>query len=437
MKFLRKFYIWFLLVFIPLFMGAKHGGCSFLEAIYFTTCSPDPGVQFNSLGGDVGNKSILVCDQGKIFIEDDLCSEDYILLTISNSSNLNDVTFSANPNTGNIIVGDNGTLVRLSPDHKLIYPINPAGSANLNSVNFTHPFSKNTVIFAVGDAGTIIKTTDGGLTWVLLDFPNSADLESVDYDEATNRVVVGGSQYTIAQSTDGGETWTLIGIGAKQFSGGFMTFNDVYFYDDSLGFVGGPYGLMAKTTNAGEDWTIHVIDDFDEINSFYFTSPDSGIVVGRPGIARFTTDGGINWFEDPYVTSFLNGQTISSIIPITEHIGYIIGEGNFTLAVADDSTLLTPVETEDSSLPKYELSQNYPNPFNPSTKINYSVPQYETVTIKVYDLLGKEIATLLNEEKNAGMYQVEFKGEGITSGIYFYKLTVGNYSETKKLVLLK
>jgi photosystem II stability/assembly factor-like uncharacterized protein len=436
MKFLRKFYIWFLLVFVPLFIGAKHGGCSFFEAIYFTTCSPDPLLQFNSLGTDAGNNSILVCDQGKIFIGDDLCSNDFILLTISNVSNLNDVTFIANPKTGNIIVGDNGTLVRLTPDHQLIYPINPAGSANLNSVNLTHP-SNVAVIFAVGDAGTIIKTTDGGLTWALLDFPNSADLMSVDYDYQSDRVVVGGSQYTIAQSTDGGETWTLIGIGAKKSFGGFMTFNDIYFYNDSLGFVGGPYGLMAKTTNGGGYWTIHVIDGFDEISSYYFTSPDSGIVVGRPGIARFTTDGGINWFEEPEVTAFLNGQTIRSIIPITGHIGYIIGEGNFTLAVADDSTLLSPVEYEEKLSTSYELSQNYPNPFNPSTKIKYAVPFASNITLKVYDLLGNEIATLVNEEKTAGVYDVEFKGEGISSGIYFYKLTTGNYSETKKLVLLK
>ncbi len=87
------------------------------------------------------------------------------------------------------------------------------------------------------------------------------------------------------------------------------------------------------------------------------------------------------------------------------------------------------------------LHQNYPNPFNPVTKILYSIPNQSMVTLKVYDILGKEVATLVNEEKPTGSYKVEFDGSNLTSGIYLYKLTAsggaGNFTETKKLVLLK
>ncbi len=88
--------------------------------------------------------------------------------------------------------------------------------------------------------------------------------------------------------------------------------------------------------------------------------------------------------------------------------------------------------------------QNYPNPFNPSTKIRYTVPSVTLsgvegsfVTLKVYDILGTEIATIVNEEKPAGSYEVNFNAAGLSSGIYFYTLQAGNYVETKKMILLK
>ena len=85
----------------------------------------------------------------------------------------------------------------------------------------------------------------------------------------------------------------------------------------------------------------------------------------------------------------------------------------------------------------YQLSQNYPNPFNPSTVISYRLPVIGFVTLKVYDVLGREVATLVNEEKSAGEYEIEFNGSKLPSGIYFYQLKTGNFVETKKMVLLK
>ncbi|MCH7772115.1 MAG: T9SS type A sorting domain-containing protein [Bacteroidetes bacterium] len=99
-----------------------------------------------------------------------------------------------------------------------------------------------------------------------------------------------------------------------------------------------------------------------------------------------------------------------------------------------------PTSTENLSniLPKhFSLDQNYPNPFNPSTSIQYAVSSMQFVSLKVYDLLGREVATLVNEEKPVGNYEVEFIGDGLTSGIYFYQLRAGNYVETKKMVLLR
>jgi hypothetical protein len=86
---------------------------------------------------------------------------------------------------------------------------------------------------------------------------------------------------------------------------------------------------------------------------------------------------------------------------------------------------------------KFHLYNNYPNPFNPTTKINYQLAEISFVALKIYDVLGNEIATLVNEENPAGIYEVEFNGNGMPSGIYFYQLRSGNFIETKKMVLLK
>ncbi|GIK59923.1 MAG: hypothetical protein JETCAE03_15050 [Ignavibacteriaceae bacterium] len=94
---------------------------------------------------------------------------------------------------------------------------------------------------------------------------------------------------------------------------------------------------------------------------------------------------------------------------------------------------------------EFSLSPNYPNPFNPSTLISYRLPVIGFVTLKVYDVLGREVATLVNEEKPAGEYEIEFDGSNLPSGVYLYRLTAGDpstssgqkFSETKKLVLLK
>ncbi len=83
------------------------------------------------------------------------------------------------------------------------------------------------------------------------------------------------------------------------------------------------------------------------------------------------------------------------------------------------------------------LSQNYPNPFNPSTLINYQLPMNNLVTLKVFDIVGREVATLVNERQEAGMYQTAFNAQGLSSGLYFYQLRAGNYSEVKKMILMK
>jgi plastocyanin len=98
-----------------------------------------------------------------------------------------------------------------------------------------------------------------------------------------------------------------------------------------------------------------------------------------------------------------------------------------------------PVSVPDDELisEEFELKQNYPNPFNPLTKIQYSTSTRQFVTLKVYNILGDEVATLVNEEKPAGVYSVNFDASGLSSGMYLYKIQAGNFVETRKMILMK
>ncbi len=102
----------------------------------------------------------------------------------------------------------------------------------------------------------------------------------------------------------------------------------------------------------------------------------------------------------------------------------------------------TDVNDENFSIYKFDLQQNYPNPFNPSTKISYTIPsnvksEMSNVVLKIYDVIGNEVATLVNEQKPAGNYEVNFSAAQLSSGIYFYKLQAGSLVETKKMILLR
>jgi hypothetical protein len=105
-------------------------------------------------------------------------------------------------------------------------------------------------------------------------------------------------------------------------------------------------------------------------------------------------------------------------------------ESNFTIGVHKITNEI-PIE--------YKLEQNYPNPFNPMTNIKYQIPENSMVTLKVYDILGREISTLINEFQNAGIYETQFPNNSVqlSSGIYFYKITAGDYSAVKRMLMIK
>jgi len=101
------------------------------------------------------------------------------------------------------------------------------------------------------------------------------------------------------------------------------------------------------------------------------------------------------------------------------------------------STSITGIETQTSLPTEYALDQNYPNPFNPATTINYQIPVDANISLKIYDVLGNEVAELVSEFKTAGYYEVKFNAGKLTSGVYFYRIESDNFTQTRKMLLMK
>ena len=151
------------------------------------------------------------------------------------------------------------------------------------------------------------------------------------------------------------------------------------------------------------------------------------------GLSKFD---GNNWTVYNDTNSGLPGNYVYSIVIDSSGDKWLATNGG--LAVFNENGIVTKIENPISFIPTdFALSQNYPNPFNPTTTINYSVPKSGLVTIKVYDILGRQVRTLVHVEKPAGNYSVKFSGNNLSSGIYFYRMQSGAFSQTKKLILLK
>jgi hypothetical protein len=171
----------------------------------------------------------------------------------------------------------------------------------------------------------------------------------------------------------------------------------------------------------------------------HFINANTGTAVGRTSLLR-TTNGGASWNQQTSgTTSYLNGVCFTDA-----NTGTVVGYDGTILRTTNGG--VTFINQISSNIPeRFWLSQNYPNPFNPVTKIKFDIIQHtpyplsrgENVILKVFDITGKEIATLVNEQLQPGNYEITFDGSNIPSGVYFYQLNSGNYRATKKLMLLK
>jgi hypothetical protein len=206
------------------------------------------------------------------------------------------------------------------------------------------------------------------------------------------------------------------------------------------------------TSNNGSSWTAGYIDASSD-TTFY---TDVIAIPRVPNTYRFAYGVKSGTYGNVYTSSYNNGSLTSrfqlnpslvsgSYTPIRAGYRYTtdscfnvvegIGGGG-VYAYSGCSGSLIGIGNNETTV-SYKLSQNYPNPFNPTTKISYSLRKSGLVTLRVYDILGKEVATLVNEVKNAGNYSVDFSASNFTSGVYFYKLETSGFSDIKKMMLIK
>ncbi|MCF8242481.1 MAG: T9SS type A sorting domain-containing protein [Melioribacteraceae bacterium] len=261
---------------------------------------------------------------------------------------------------------------------EITFAFDPINSSRLYAV--TNDFMFYDVFIVSNDLGeswSIIKD-DVSAEWILVDHENNDRIYLFPY---------------MMRSDDGGDTWHTINEGI--FADSYLT-SIIDPYDSTVLYMSTNYGVY-KTTNMGEYWELMEGSESLELNflSYYH-------------------------FDNLYIDSLTNKLYIG-----TKKGVYVYN-------------LLTSIEREDETIPnEIALKQNYPNPFNPSTKISFTVPSSSNVTIKVFDILGREIQTLINKSLSPGNYEVEFNGVGLPSGLYIYKLIAGNYSSAKKMILLR
>jgi photosystem II stability/assembly factor-like uncharacterized protein len=283
----------------------------------------------------------------------------------------------------------------------------------------------------------ILKTTNSGNSWSIIT-PGEFNLTTVQFPDSITGYASGtinniySSTYKdiIMKTVNGGLNWIV-----KDSSFSFQVTGQC-FVNANTGYVSGNNGSIIKTTNGGDSWQALSTGFSSSINSISFASPQRGWGILNSGSIQYiyyTYNSGLNW-NAQYSLSTNNSLNVICMSNI--YSGWAGGTSGYLLYTNNGgSTFLKLLSTETSD--NYSLLQNYPNPFNPSTIIRFKIKENAFVTLKVFDILGKEISTLVNEKLNTGTYETQFSDNQISSGVYLYKLTSDNYIEVRKMALLK
>ena len=285
----------------------------------------------------------------------------------------------------------------------------------------------------LGGQVSYLKTTDGGNSFI--DSGRFEGLPMDIYFKNENEGIISGRFSFIYRTTNGGNDWIENRVILK---GSQYNFNKVSFINDSVGFVGGE--IVFKTTNFGLTWdSVGAIDYYvktnDQAYCIEFADENTGYSGGTTGTLFKTTDGGGSWVQQQ--GSEFGQGFFRSIYAYNDSIVWVVGNGKILFT---ENGGIVNIEQLNSEIPKdFELYQNYPNPFNPKTVISYSLEltgKY-LVNLKVFDVLGNEVAVLVNEKQNAGSYSVTFDGSYLPSGVYYYRLDAGEFVETRRMALIK
>ena len=338
------------------------------------------------------------------------------LLTLT-AADLQQIVFK-DANIG-IVVGDNGIIFTTTNGGTNWISKNSSTSLQLRGASF----AGGSTFFAVGDDGAAVKSTDDGNTWTTLNSGTTERLLSVA--AVDQNVWVGARNGLMLFSNNGGTTLTSMSNPATD------DIKDIQFIDGSIGFACGSNSFFMYTSNGGSVWTSRSAGIVVGLNGLHFINQNEGWTVGGAGTLYSTTNAGLNWISITTPTT----QDLNSIHSFDGANASAVG--NLGIIITNYSPS-TGIDDKNYSAPnQIILEQNYPNPFNPATKIKFSIPESSIIVIKIYNAVGSELATLLNEIKQPGTYEVSFNAVDLSSGAYFYSIETDNFREVKKMILIK
>lgn len=291
-------------------------------------------------------------------------------------------------------------------------------------------FTKNSsYIFACTWGGGVFRSSDHGGTWQSVGLTNSGFRSMYSAGE---KIFAGADK--IYSSTNNGDTWEMRQLPYPASETWCFSYDNGILYAGDMGIY--------FSTDMGDTWQLKYGVTFDTLGNvvdmkmFRDLISYQNVLIASVGANSIliSYDSGNNWnsFSEGLFTDWsFTGLAIKD--PYVWALRDFMGNAYYRPLAH-----ITEAENDNGKFQSsYILTQNYPNPFNPSTVISYQLPVSSDVTLKVFDVLGNEIETLVNEEKPVGTYEITWYAEQLPSGVYFYQLKAGDFISTKKMILMK
>jgi photosystem II stability/assembly factor-like uncharacterized protein len=282
-------------------------------------------------------------------------------------------------------------------------------------------------IYAGTRDGGLWLSTDEGSNWKEYDYGlNNPAIESLC---KIGTILIAGTEWSGAFiSRDNGSSWDNSSLGMPPKS----VVHSLFVYGSTV-FAGILNRGIYRSKDNGSTWSLLTNGLPMSVHASSFLSSGNYLFAATPAGVFVSADNGDNWKNANIGIPPNTG--VSSLAIVSNNMFAAVDIG--AVYKRPLSELLTDVKNDVTVLKEFLLKQNYPNPFNPSTKINFELPKSTFVLLRVFDLLGREIATLMNKEFSAGHHEVSFDGSNLPSGIYVYRIQAGEYTSVKKMILMK
>ena len=348
-------------------------------------------------------------------------------------STLHDAQFSGT-STG-IAVGAGGLILRTTDAVTWQTMTNNVSASDLLAASWS--VSTGTV-WAVGESGTILVSTNSGNKWDDGDPGNGAPslrLRAVYFVNASTGWIVGDSG-TYLRTGNGGNTWAAISAGGTS-----QDLKDVFFVDSSTGFIAGDNGIILKSTDCGSTWGSRISTATD-FNAVHFVTNSLGWAVGEAGIVVASTDSGNSFYSETSSAA----AALNDVFFVTSTLGFAVGDSGLVIKSVPASSLV-PVTSSTGAVEQQGDLTPLNNLIDPSigqfTTLQYLFKKAGRVTIKIYTMQGRLVKTLLDEYKTDGVYQDVIwggrneNGETVASGIYLAHIEAPNFSSSKKIAVIR